>query len=85
MQSNCTGTYRSLKKLLAALKEPLQNMHFRPILAVALILLLAAAANAQTKRKVIIDQDARGPQPRTSNRFLSSCNHRKWKRLGSRS
>src|SRR6201987_1709706 len=39
-------------------------MHFRPLLIALLIALFvsfASSANAQAKRKVIIDQDARGP------------------------
>jgi purine nucleosidase len=61
MPSNCSGPYPSLKKLHTASKEPFQNMRFRLILSAALILLFAAGVGAQTKRKVIIDQDARGP------------------------
>ena len=40
-------------------------MHFRPLLLIALFVALffsfASSASAQAKRKVIIDQDARGP------------------------
>src|SRR6201984_640519 len=40
-------------------------MHFRPLLSIAVFIALfvsfASSANAQAKRKVIIDQDARGP------------------------
>src|ERR1700756_1442280 len=42
-------------------KERRNQMHFRPLLLIALFVSFASSAYAQAKRKVIIDQDARGP------------------------
>ena len=42
-------------------KERRNQMHFRPLLLIALFVSFASSASAQAKRKVIIDQDARGP------------------------
>jgi purine nucleosidase len=42
-------------------KEHCNEMHFRPLLLIALFVSFSSSASAQAKRKVIIDQDARGP------------------------
>src|ERR1700719_2143186 len=42
-------------------KERRNQMHFRPLLLIALFVSFASSVSAQAKRKVIIDQDARGP------------------------
>jgi len=47
------------------------------------VMAVASPLTAQSKRKVIIDQDARAPRPRTSNRSLSSCNRQKSRRSAS--
>ncbi len=46
---------------MTSLKEHFGPMRFKPFLPAILILLFAFSASAQSKRKVIIDQDARGP------------------------
>jgi purine nucleosidase len=62
MRSNNREPSISTAAPYALTKELYHHMRLRPILAAAVIILfVACSVSAQTKRKVIIDQDARGP------------------------
>src|SRR4029077_7536416 len=61
MRSNRRASTVSNSARQATTKEFQRHMQLRSILAAAMALLFAVSTAAQTKRKVIIDQDARGP------------------------